>query len=65
MDICRLESAVRREAIRRRVPDERRLDISRDLGRSTSWFDKHWAPFRRNPNADFTDRLRAPRTSPH
>jgi hypothetical protein len=59
------EQNLRREAIRRRVQGERRCDICRDLNRATSWFDKWWAEYRRNPQTDFADRSRAPHRSPH
>jgi hypothetical protein len=65
MDKHTSEQALRREAIRRRVQDERRCEICRDLGRSTSWFDKWWAEYRRHPKTDFANRSRAPHTSPH
>jgi transposase-like protein len=58
------EQDIRREAIRRRLQGERRCDICRDLNRATSWFDKWWAEFRRNPHTDFADRSRAPLHSP-
>lgn len=54
------EQQLRMEAIRRRLNGERRRDICRDLGRSTRWFDKWWAEFRRNPRSDLSDRSRAP-----
>jgi putative transposase len=59
------EQSLRREAIRRRLQGEHRSDICRDLNRATSWFDKWWAEFRRNPATDFADRSRAPHRSPH
>jgi putative transposase len=59
------EQNVRRDAIRRHVLGERPKDICRDLGRSPSWFDKWWAEYRRDPQTDFADHSRAPRTSPH
>jgi putative transposase len=58
------EQALRREAIRRRLQGQRRCDICRDLNRATSWFDKWWAEYRRDPLTDFADRSRAPRRSP-
>lgn len=58
------EQDLRREAIRRRLAGEPRKDICEDLGRATSWFDKWWAEFRRNPHTDFADRPRAPENSP-
>jgi len=65
MSILSSEQVLRREAIRRRLQGERRVDICRDLGRSLPWFDKWWAAYRRNPQTDLTDQSRAPRTSPH
>lgn len=65
MDTHTSEQALRREAIRRHVQGERRCDICRELGRATSWFDKWWAEYRRNPKTDFADRSRVPHTSPH
>lgn len=59
------EQNLRREAIRRRLAQEHRKDICHDLQRSTSWFDKWWAEFRRNPHTDLADHSRAPHTSPH
>lgn len=58
------EQAVRQEAIRRRLLGESREQICRDLERSTSWFDKWWRAYRDDPQIDFTDRSRAPHTSP-
>src|SRR5438093_13720978 len=58
------EQALRREAIRRRLQGERRCEICRDLNRATSWFDKWWAAYRRNPLTDFADRSRSPHRSP-
>ena len=58
------EQALRREAIRRRLQGQRRCDICHDLNRATSWFDKWWAEYRRNPTTDFADRSRAPQRSP-
>ena len=58
------QQALRREAIRRRLQGQRRIDICRDLNRATSWFDKWWAAYRRNPHTDFADRSRAPHRSP-
>jgi len=65
MDTHTSEQALRREAIRRRLQGEQRCDICRDLERATSWFDKWWAEYRRNPKTDWADRSRAPHTSPH
>jgi putative transposase len=58
------EQALRREAIRRRLQGERRSDICRDLNRATSWFDKWWARYRRDPKTDFASRSRSPHRSP-
>src|SRR3972149_2810431 len=58
------EQALRREAIRRRLQGERRCEICWDLGRATSWFDKWWAEYRRNPQTDLADHPRVPHTSP-
>ena len=65
MNIQPSEQALRREAIRRRLQGERRIEICRDLGRSLPWFDKWWAVYRRNPRTDFAGRSRVPHTSPH
>jgi hypothetical protein len=65
MDTFTTEQALRREAIRRHLQGERRRDICRDLERSTSWFDKWWADYRRDPRTDFSDHSRAPHISPH
>jgi hypothetical protein len=65
MDKHTPEQDLRREAIRRRLAGEQRKTICHDLGRSTSWFDKWWAAYRREPPIDFADRSRAPHTSPH
>jgi len=64
MIMTKNEQALRREAIRRRLQGERRCDICRDLNRATSWFDKWWAAYRRDPHTDFADRSRAPHRSP-
>jgi hypothetical protein len=58
------EQDLRREAIRRRLAGEHRSDICPDLDRSTSWFDKWWAEYRRDPSGDLGDRSRAPHASP-
>jgi len=58
------EQALRREAIRRRLQGETRQQICDDLAHSTSWFDKWWATYRRDPHTDFADHSRAPHTSP-
>jgi transposase-like protein len=65
MDTFTTEQALRREAIRRRLQGEPRCDICRDLECSTSWFDKWWAEYRRDPYTDFADHSRAPHISPH
>lgn len=64
MDTLTSEQAVRQEAIRRHLLGERRGDICCDLERSTSWFDKWWAAYRRDPHTDFADHSRAPHHSP-
>lgn len=64
MDTQTAEQAVRREAVRRRLEGERRCDICADLNRSPAWFSKWWAKYRHNPRTDFSDRSRAPHTSP-
>jgi hypothetical protein len=64
MDHTTCEQDLRREAIRRRLAGERRRDICRALSRATSWFDKWWAVYRRDPTSDLADRSRAPRTRP-
>lgn len=56
------EQELRQEAMRRRLSGERRGTICQDLGRSTRWFDKWWAAFRRDPPTDFRDHSRAPQT---
>jgi putative transposase len=64
MDTFTTEQDVRREAIRRHLLGERPNDICHDLGRSSSWFDKWWAEYRRHPHTDFADHSRAPHTHP-
>lgn len=64
MDTDTTERALRQEAIRRHLLGERRCDICYDLRRTTRWFDKWWAEYRRDPGTDFADRSRAPLTSP-
>jgi transposase InsO family protein len=54
------EEALRNEAINRRLAGERRCDICRALGRSTAWFDKWWARYRRYGRAGLKSRSRAP-----
>jgi putative transposase len=58
------EQELRREAIRRRLSGERRIDICRDLGYSPRWFDKWWSAFKCDPHMDFADRSRAPLARP-
>lgn len=58
------EQDLRREAIRRRLAGEHRSKICLDLDRSTSWFGKWWAEYRRDPSSDLGNRSRAPHTSP-
>ncbi|MCL5950277.1 MAG: hypothetical protein M1132_00905 [Chloroflexi bacterium] len=58
------EQLLRREAIRRHLGGEKRHNICDDLDRSPRWFDKWWAEYRHNPRTDFSDRSRAPQTSP-
>ena len=65
MDSDTSEQALRREAIRRRLTGERRIDICRALGRATSWLDKWWAEYRRHPRSHLADRSRRPHRSPH
>ncbi len=65
MDTATTEQALRREAIRRRLAGEGRVDICRDLGRTTRWLDKWWAEYQRHPTSDLADRSRAPVISPH
>ena len=65
MDTHTSEQALRREAIRRRLQGQLRKLICEALARSRSWFDKWWAAYRRDPQIEFTDRSRAPHTSPH
>ncbi len=64
MNTCTSEQGLRREAIRRHLQGEQRCEICHDLGRATSWFDKWWAEYRRNPQTDFADHSRAPHVSP-
>lgn len=56
-----LEEALRNEAINRHLAGERRCDICRALGRSTAWFDKWWARYRRYGRASLESRSRAPK----
>lgn len=55
------EEALRNEAINRRLAGERRCDICRALGRSTAWFDKWWARYRRYGRAGLKSCSRAPK----
>lgn len=64
MDKHTTEQQLRHEAIRRRLQGQPRREICKDLHRSTSWFDKWWADFRRHPKTEFADQSRAPHTSP-
>jgi hypothetical protein len=64
MDTFTTEQALRREAVRRRLQGEPRLEICRALSRSPRWFDKWWAEYCRNPYTDFADRARAPHSVP-
>lgn len=59
------EQPLRQEAIRRRLPGERRAAICGDLQRSFQWFDKWWAEYRRHPQTDTAFRSRAPLNKPH
>jgi len=56
-----LEEALRNEAIDRRLAGERRCDICRALGRSSSWFDKWWHSYRRSGRAGLKSCSRAPK----
>lgn len=64
METPSAEQSLRQDAIRRRLGGHKRREICADLDRSTRWFDKWWAEYRRNPRTDFSDRSRAPNTSP-
>ena len=64
MDQQTPEQALRWEAIRRRLAGKSRRAICQALGRATSWFDKWWAEYRRQPHGNLADRSRAPHTSP-
>ena len=64
MDTNKSEQALRCEAIRRRLAGESRQQICAELERATSWFDKWWAVYRRDPQTDFADQSRAPQHSP-
>jgi transposase-like protein len=64
MDTNTNEQSLRREAIRRRLPGERRVDICRALDRSPGWFSKWWRAYRADPGIDLADRSRVPHTSP-
>lgn len=55
-----LEEALRQQAINQYLAGERRCDICRTLGRSTAWFDKWWARYRRYGRAGLQSRSRAP-----
>ena len=56
-----IEEALRNEAINHRLAGERRCDICRALGRSTAWFDKWWARYRRDGRDGLKSRSRAPK----
>lgn len=56
-----LEAALRNEAINRRLVGERRCDICRALRRSTAWFDKWWARYRRYGRTGLKSCSRAPK----
>lgn len=58
------EQTLRQEAIRRRLAGESRKVICATLNRATSWFDKWWSEYQHNPGTDFSNRSRAPHTSP-
>ena len=64
MDTDTSEQVLRREAIRRHLGGESRKQICSDLDRSTSWFDKWWVEYYKNPRTDFADHSRAPHHSP-
>lgn len=64
MDDYTAEQELRHEAIRRHLKGQPRLVICHDLQRSTRWFDRWWAEYRRNPHTDFAEHSRAPHTSP-
>lgn len=65
MDTNANEQALRREAVRRRLAGERRVDICRALERSPGWFSKWWRRYQADPKADLADRSRAPHNRPH
>jgi putative transposase len=58
------EQLLRQEAIRRALLGESRRDICQALGRATSWFDKWWAEYRRQPHTRLADHSRALHRSP-
>lgn len=64
MDTETNEQGVRREAIRRRLQGERRIDICRSLERSPGWFSKWWRAYQADPRTALADRSRAPQASP-
>src|SRR6266571_5140607 len=64
MDTSTTERDLRCEAIRRHLGGEKPHTICEDLERSPRWFDKWWAEYQHHPLTDFTDRSRAPKTSP-
>lgn len=55
-----LEEVLRNEAVNRRLAGERRSEICRVLRRSTAWFDKWWARYRRDGRNGLKSRSRAP-----
>jgi hypothetical protein len=55
------EEALRNEAINLRLAGERRCDICCALRRSTAWFDKWWARYRRYGRAGLKSCSRAPK----
>jgi transposase-like protein len=65
MDTNTNEQDLRREAIRRRLQGERRVDICRSLERSPGWFSKWWRAYQDDASTDLADRSRVPHTSPH
>ncbi len=55
------EEALRNEAVNRRLAGERPCEIYRSLNRSKSWFDKHWARYRKYGREGLKSRSRAPK----
>jgi transposase-like protein len=64
MDTTISEQDLRRMAIQRRLQGERPCDICRVLGRTRSWFYKWWGEYQHDPDTDFSNHSRAPKTSP-